>query len=431
MSRDDGWRFSRVGPQPRARRHDDPPALARATATPSVAPGWTTTLRTLLGVRGVPARLQARGRRRRRAVEFLLLDRLFPRSVYHALTTAEQCLGELDPRSARAGVDDEARRRLGRHVRRARVPAPRRGDGRPPARCSPSSSASAPTCTRRSPGATSARPASSSGASEHVAGACGSGTRPRTSTRRRCTRRTTRRGSRRSTRRTSSRSSTASRCSPAANLFRYRDYWGSRVHAFDLHHAHTELIVVGTSLVETAERTPNLDDIGRVGRRSTRPGMIDRFFEYLGRHRGDRARRRDPSRSPRELRDTCPTPGGARSSQLGEWLRGARRVPDGHDERVTTTAAEVLRAGRGVCQDYVHLGLAVLRAAGIPARYASGYLYPDARRRRGRDAPRARATRGSRPGSATGTRSTPPAARRSPSATCSWPAAATTPTSCR
>jgi uncharacterized alpha-E superfamily protein len=47
-------------------------------------------------------------------VEFLLLDRLFPRSVYHSLTTAEQCLGDLDPRAARAGVDDEARRRLGR-----------------------------------------------------------------------------------------------------------------------------------------------------------------------------------------------------------------------------------------------------------------------------------------------------------------------------
>ena len=30
-----------------------------------------------------------------------------------------------------------------------------------------------------------------------------------------------------------------------------------------------------------------------------------------------------------------------------------------------------------MCQDYAHLGIAVLRAAGIPARYASGYLYPD------------------------------------------------------
>ena len=34
--------------------------------------------------------------------------------MFHALTTAESSLGELDPRAARAGVDDEARRRLGR-----------------------------------------------------------------------------------------------------------------------------------------------------------------------------------------------------------------------------------------------------------------------------------------------------------------------------
>jgi uncharacterized alpha-E superfamily protein len=52
----------------------------------------------------------------RGAAEFLLLDRLFPRSVYHALTTAGRRLGELDPTSARASVDDDARRRLGRVV---------------------------------------------------------------------------------------------------------------------------------------------------------------------------------------------------------------------------------------------------------------------------------------------------------------------------
>ena len=54
-----------------------------------------------------------------------------------------------------------------------------------------------------------------------------------------------------------------------------------------------------------------------------------------------------------------------------------------------------------------------------------------ARRRGRRDARRARATRGSRRGSATGIRSTPPAVRRWPSATCSSPADATTPTSHR
>lgn len=46
--------------------------------------------------------------------EFLLLDRLFPRSVFRALTEAERCLSDLDPHPSRAGLEEEARRILGR-----------------------------------------------------------------------------------------------------------------------------------------------------------------------------------------------------------------------------------------------------------------------------------------------------------------------------
>jgi transglutaminase-like putative cysteine protease len=45
---------------------------------------------------------------------------------------------------------------------------------------------------------------------------------------------------------------------------------------------------------------------------------------------------------------------------------------------VRTTPEEVLRLGRGVCQDFAHLQIACLRSLGLPARYVSGYLrtYP-------------------------------------------------------
>ena len=39
-----------------------------------------------------------------------------------------------------------------------------------------------------------------------------------------------------------------------------------------------------------------------------------------------------------------------------------------------TTAAEALEQGRGVCQDLAHAMIAVAHAAGIPARYVTGYL---------------------------------------------------------
>jgi transglutaminase-like putative cysteine protease len=51
-----------------------------------------------------------------------------------------------------------------------------------------------------------------------------------------------------------------------------------------------------------------------------------------------------------------------------DYVRGATSVG--------TTSAEARGLGQGVCQDFSHLALAVLRSAGLPARYVSGYLHP-------------------------------------------------------
>lgn len=41
---------------------------------------------------------------------------------------------------------------------------------------------------------------------------------------------------------------------------------------------------------------------------------------------------------------------------------------------VRTSAAAALAGGKGVCQDYAHVMLALCRAAGLPARYVSGHM---------------------------------------------------------
>ena|SRR5579862_1875285 len=41
----------------------------------------------------------------------------------------------------------------------------------------------------------------------------------------------------------------------------------------------------------------------------------------------------------------------------------------------STTAAEALKLGAGVCQDHAHLFIAGARALGVPARYVGGYLW--------------------------------------------------------
>ncbi|MDA1074368.1 MAG: transglutaminase family protein [Proteobacteria bacterium] len=44
---------------------------------------------------------------------------------------------------------------------------------------------------------------------------------------------------------------------------------------------------------------------------------------------------------------------------------------------VNTPVAEIVRKRRGVCQDFAHLAISVLRSFGLPARYVSGYLHND------------------------------------------------------
>lgn len=44
---------------------------------------------------------------------------------------------------------------------------------------------------------------------------------------------------------------------------------------------------------------------------------------------------------------------------------------------VSTTVAEVMRQRTGVCQDFAHVLLGLCRAAGVPARYVSGYTVAD------------------------------------------------------
>jgi uncharacterized alpha-E superfamily protein len=111
MSRDDGWRFLLLGRS--LERADMTARLLSARYGDAFGrTGWTTTLRSCSAYEAY-LRTYRHSVEASSVVEFLLVDRLFPRSVHHALTTAEQRLGDLDPSAGRAGVDDEARRRLG------------------------------------------------------------------------------------------------------------------------------------------------------------------------------------------------------------------------------------------------------------------------------------------------------------------------------
>ena len=67
---------------------------------------------------------------------------------------------------------------------------------------------------------------------------------------------------------------------------------------------------------------------------------------------------------------------------LADLMAGVREVvayePGVTD--VSHSAAEAIEIGAGVCQDQAHVMLACCRAAGVPARYVSGYFYAGERR---------------------------------------------------
>lgn len=162
--------------------------------------------------------------------------------------------------------------------------------------------------------------------------------------------------------------------SPRVVPFRYIDAFGTNVHSFDLHQPHDHLTVVGHSVTETSPPSPIFNQLGWKELRSDR--ARDRYFEYL-------------SLTPLvdvndELLAAIPDAGA-----IDDPMAAASAVFNAVRDRITytpgatmvsTTATDAYAAGRGVCQDFVHVSLAMLRTLGIPARYVSGYVHnrPDA-----------------------------------------------------
>lgn len=112
MSRDHGYDFLLLG---RSVERVDMTArlLAARVISPMSGDGWIPTLRAC-SAHEAYLRTYQRGVQSQLVVEFLLLDRLFPRSVFHSLVVGEEALVRLDSTAGRLGSGDRARRAIGR-----------------------------------------------------------------------------------------------------------------------------------------------------------------------------------------------------------------------------------------------------------------------------------------------------------------------------
>lgn len=157
---------------------------------------------------------------------------------------------------------------------------------------------------------------------------------------------------------------------PAVRPLRYVDYWGTTVDAFDLHVPHNELVVVATSLVETARPRPVPAGIDWPDLAD--PAIQDRFAELLAPSTYVPAEQALTEIGQSLRAGSTPVQAGLGAAA---WTHENLRYERGATH-VHTSSAEARAAGKGVCQDFVHVTLALLRAVGLPARYVSGYLHP-------------------------------------------------------
>ncbi len=160
---------------------------------------------------------------------------------------------------------------------------------------------------------------------------------------------------------------------PGAAQFRYWDYWGTQVTAFEVPEPHDALAVVVTSVVETSppEDLP-ADGPGWDLLRSEE--LRDQQAEWLAPTARTQVDDELAAAAEQAVAGLAPA-----EAVLALCDAASGRVAyEPGSTGVQTSAGEAWRLRRGVCQDIAHVSLALLRSAGVPARYVSGYLHPRA-----------------------------------------------------
>jgi transglutaminase-like putative cysteine protease len=158
---------------------------------------------------------------------------------------------------------------------------------------------------------------------------------------------------------------------PATRSYRYVDYWGTAVTSFDLHAPHSELVVTASSVVETDRPEPptvkvSWEDLAV-------EAVVDKYDEMLSATRYVPASKRIQRVGRRIAKYNEPAEA---VIEAARWAQAELEYVPG-TTGVHTSGVDALREGKGVCQDFAHLTLMLLRGMGIPSRYVSGYLHPN------------------------------------------------------
>lgn len=159
--------------------------------------------------------------------------------------------------------------------------------------------------------------------------------------------------------------------SPTSRVHGFTDYWGTRVDAYGIREPHVAVEVVAESAVETRQRPLTVASPGTA--RLADGEFTDRHAEYLSPTRHTEAGGRTVACAA-EIRDRGETDVVSLVLDIHRRVHRSLTYESG-STNIGVTPDDVLEGGRGVCQDYAHLAVALCRELGVPARYVSGYFF--------------------------------------------------------
>jgi transglutaminase-like putative cysteine protease len=158
------------------------------------------------------------------------------------------------------------------------------------------------------------------------------------------------------------------RLNPEVRLHRHADYFGTEVVEFEVSRPHRQLTIDVRARVSTQRPAAPPSATWEA---LAVPGYREAAGEFL--------LQSDDAPGHPALEELLVLTR-AVSDPLATVMLTSELIPDRFEYRkgatyVDSTIALVLDGGAGVCQDFVHLAVCVLRHHGIAARYVSGYLF--------------------------------------------------------
>ena len=165
--------------------------------------------------------------------------------------------------------------------------------------------------------------------------------------------------------------------SPESRPTAYQDTFGNWIHQFNILAEHRHLTVQAESVVLAhdvplrASQAMTLADLDEL-----REELYGQYYDFMA----------ATEYVPLSLPEVEELVRAAESKDSGGAVEFANAASNLIHERfryvkgathVRSSIEDVLKTGAGVCQDFAHLLLSVLRRRGLPARYVSGYIVPN------------------------------------------------------